>query len=210
MIHTVHDDGVTAADTVATGGPEHRWAVVFVLAQRPAPGFEELYLQRLPLRAAFVDTPSDPLLIVRSTGEAIEALADAVTAIRTVHLEDESPLAFRKVDMISHEDACRELDGGKTVSYVSMTEAAEKLGVTRQRASQLMKDSKLPPPDATVGARPLWEETTFDRFASCRRDALEETTLGHSPNLAEWWRSERAETWDQVKALGWFEDSSME
>ncbi|MCU1371505.1 MAG: hypothetical protein JWO77_2699, partial [Ilumatobacteraceae bacterium] len=184
------------------------WAIVFVLSASPPPSAEAQFLERLPLRAAFVDTPTDHLLIVRSTGDQLEALGDALNAVRAVHTEAEGALAFRQIDMIPHEEACDEVERGEPVSFVSMTEAAEKLGVTRQRAAQLLRDKKLPKPDALLGRRPLWNEHAFDTFAQCRRSALEETEVGHAPNIAQWWSESRNGALAVANELGWFGKSS--
>lgn len=47
---------------------------------------------------------------------------------------------------------------------VGATGVAQMLGVSRQRAHQMIAEGKLPEPDAFEGDRPLWEVRTIEAW----------------------------------------------
>ena len=59
-------------------------------------------------------------------------------------------------------------------TYVSQTDAAEKLGLTRQRVSALVKAGGIKAVE--IGGRPLISQKELDRFASIPRKG------GHPPS----------------------------
>lgn len=68
------------------------------------------------------------------------------------------------------------------IVYYGISEAATALGVSRQRAAQLLRAGGLPPHDAVVlGDRKLWEATHFDQFARRRKELLARTPIGLRP-----------------------------
>lgn len=202
MTQMLIHDGPVPPGSDAEQPAERRWAVVFTLSAAVPTRDQEKYLDQVPLRAAFVDGPATgPILVLRSTGPKMTAFAGALTAFQHLMSSSGGAIDFKSIEMVPHEQEPEgdEASSGAPVALISVKGAAEKLGVSVQRARQLLKDQKLPPADAAERGRPLWRESEFERFANARRAAVAETPLGHGPSPVD-------SLSEYLDSLGWAED----
>ena len=51
---------------------------------------------------------------------------------------------------------------------MGVPELAKRLGVSRQRAHQIVRKDTFPEPEATVGGRPLWRARTIEAWIAAR------------------------------------------
>ena len=87
------------------------------------------------------------------------------TALEAARLEG---FTIANARMVNHEDFDRKLDGEAPV-YLGITECAMALELSKQRISQLVHAGEFPQPDAFVGSRPAWLESTVRILAAARR-----------------------------------------
>ena len=106
------------------------------------------------------------------------ALVHAVSAVSEALASAELPFDVVETRMVSVNDALVKAEDGDPVSYYTVTECAAALGVSSQRARQLLKGGQLPPPDGFANGAPLWRVSVFEQFATQRRALLDGMPLG--------------------------------
>ena len=177
-LHRAADGPVTSE----SGFENERWTVVFYLSARLDDDSQEEVLKRIEYSAAFVDQPRQrQALSIGVYGPMDEALATAYTAARNA-LEGHGDPEIEEARMVPHRDVRKHVVDAEPINYYSVTECAKVLGVTRQRVQQLLKDDKLPPPDACVGGKAVWDARAFDAFAWDRIRKVRSTPLGLDPS----------------------------
>jgi hypothetical protein len=84
-----------------------------------------------------------------------------------------------RAEALTFDEQDRELDSPNFPELVGVSEIADILGVTRQRASALAKSADFPAPVATLASGPVWTRPSLNRFVDRwpRRD-------GRPPKLA--------------------------
>lgn len=99
--------------------------------------------------------------------DLVTAAAQAQHAVHTV-LRYAQPVQVVAIEVMTAEEFARRLDGPpRAGDLVSTTEAAELLGVSRQRVLQLSKDRPEFPEPVRLGARGLhWSAAGVRRFAA--------------------------------------------
>jgi hypothetical protein len=116
-----------------------------------------------------------------------EDVEDAATAVALgcdifTKLADKSGLPTWPVvraEGLTFDEQDRELDSPNFPELAGVSEIADILGVTRQRASALAKTTDFPAPVATLASGPVWTRPSLNRFVDTwpRRD-------GRPPKLA--------------------------
>lgn len=167
----------------ASDGDEQLWSVVFVFSEMLTETERAAMLDHLDGSAAFVLLDDELRLAVGGTGAMDQALAQAGAQVNAALARTETEARIVEARMVPHSDAHRQMSANEPVTYYGVTECAHALGVTRQRVQQLLKEAKLPAPDAEVKGRPLWRESRFLRFAAQRIESIAHTPLGHRPSL---------------------------
>jgi hypothetical protein len=74
------------------------------------------------------------------------------------------PWPFVQATMQSAEELDRDLARSAVPALLGVAELAQRLGVTRQRASDLANSSSFPRPITVLAAGPIWAETTVTRY----------------------------------------------
>jgi len=69
-----------------------------------------------------------------------------------------------RADVMTFEEQDRELATPNFPELVGVSEVADLLGVSRQRASALAKSSGFPLPVAVLAAGPVWTRPSLNRF----------------------------------------------
>jgi hypothetical protein len=69
-----------------------------------------------------------------------------------------------RAEALTFEELDREIETPNFPELVGVSEIAELLGVTRQRASALAKTPDFPTPVATLAAGPVWTRLSLNRF----------------------------------------------
>jgi len=98
------------------------------------------------------DQPSDALK------EAGRVLAQATRKVRL----PQWPIA--RILLLSDEELDRELALPSFPTLLGVAELAEKLGVTKQRASELASSRRFPSPIATLASGPVWLAPSINRY----------------------------------------------
>ena len=104
-----------------------------------------------------------------SVDEEVATAADAVARGFEVftNLAEKSGLPAWPVvraEALTFEELDRDLERPNFPELVGVTEMAELLGVTRQRASALAKTSSFPTPVASLASGPVWTRNNLNRF----------------------------------------------
>jgi hypothetical protein len=172
--------GLVDFDTL--GGGEERWSVVFVLGGSLAVETRRNFLSEVHLAASIVDVQNQTWLTAGIHGAMDAALAAAVDSVQSALKAAGSDVPILEVRLISHRDAESRIQMDQTPRFYNLTECARVLGVSRQRATALLDDRKLPVADAQSGDRLLWNASKFDRFAADRRVRVSNTPNGWDPD----------------------------
>ena len=69
-----------------------------------------------------------------------------------------------RAEALTFEEQDRELESPNFPELVGVSEIADILGVTRQRASALAKTASFPVPVATLASGPVWTRPSLNRF----------------------------------------------
>lgn len=111
------------------------------------------------------------LLSVRLTVKATSAgaaLARArqvfASALRKVGFQDTVSLV--RVEVETMKDLDRRLQESNTPEIVGVAEVAGRLGVSKQRVSELARSQDFPPPIAMLAAGPVWLQSSIVQFVS--------------------------------------------
>lgn len=94
-----------------------------------------------------------------------DALARALVEVRAALDEVGWPHEVRHVEAVEWSEFERRLDNPTYPELVGITEIAQLLGTSRQRASELARSSRFPSPLAELAAGPVWLKPTVTRFA---------------------------------------------
>ncbi|MGH9013084.1 MAG: hypothetical protein ACRDZ1_03975 [Acidimicrobiia bacterium] len=104
-----------------------------------------------------------------SVGEAVATVADAVALGCEIFtsLAEKSGLPVWSVvraEALTFEEHDRDIETPNFPELVGVSEIAELLGVTRQRASALAQTREFPSPVATLASGPVWTRPSLNRF----------------------------------------------
>ncbi|MGI8795543.1 MAG: hypothetical protein ACR2IR_02965 [Acidimicrobiia bacterium] len=104
-----------------------------------------------------------------SVDEKVATAADAVALGCEVFtsLAEKSglpPWPVVHAEVLTYEEQDRELETPNFPELVGVSEIAELLGVTRQRASALARRRGFPTPVATLASGPVWTRPSLNRF----------------------------------------------
>ena len=134
------------------------------------PALEEL-LDLLVDRGGAVSasTMGDRYAATFSVDEEVATVADAVALGCEVFtsLAEKSGLPAWPVvraEALTYEEHDRDLETPNFPELVGVSEIAELLGVTRQRASALARTRDFPTPVATLASGPVWTRPSLNRF----------------------------------------------
>ncbi len=150
------------------------WSVAVEMALAVGEGAKAIdrideLLERLRDHAAVASyTPTE--LEVRMTVEedtpqdaALMAIAPLFAALREIGLSAQSDDILR-LEVQTMEDLDREIAASDVPELVGVTELAEALGVSKQRASELARAKNFPPPVAHLASGPVWRKASIGRF----------------------------------------------
>jgi hypothetical protein len=138
------------------------------------PSTYERLLDILRGRGAAIEIERDQLLVAFSVDtqdvlaaqtEARPLLLDLAATLGLTEAAVMAVRAYRNVDL--QEDAAED-DSLPMPPCVGVGEAAELLGVSKQRVHQLARTSSFPPPIFRLRATPVWREADVLRFANHR------------------------------------------
>lgn len=102
-------------------------------------------------------------------GDMTEALRDAKETLESaLALAGIKGLDICGANIISHDDFSTRMRAGDRPRYLSVTETAKVLGVSKQRVSQMVRERRGLVPDAFVGDAPAFKEAAVRRFGSAR------------------------------------------
>jgi hypothetical protein len=94
-----------------------------------------------------------------------EAVEEATRRLSTaVEKSGLPPWPFVQVNALTTEELAHDLAQPTVPRLLGVAELAECLGVTKQRASVLAKDSSFPRPFAVLASGPVWVESTVARY----------------------------------------------
>jgi hypothetical protein len=97
-----------------------------------------------------------------AVGAAATAVPEVIVALESVGLGT-GPV--RELEVTEWSTFEKKLEEPPVPELVGITEIAEMLGTSRQRASELARSSKFPAPFAELAAGPFWLKPTVARFA---------------------------------------------
>ncbi|MDQ4024441.1 MAG: hypothetical protein M3217_02965, partial [Actinomycetota bacterium] len=110
------------------------------------------------------------LLTIRISVEADDATSAAAAAVTAVTSALDATgvggTTIRDLEVTEWSLFEERLDEPTYPQLVGITEIAEILGTSRQRASELARSSKFPAPHADLAAGPVWLKPSVMRFAS--------------------------------------------
>lgn len=97
---------------------------------------------------------------------AVLTVSDATDAIDAAvgHCLGAIPGTLLAVELVTEEEQARRLAEPARPELVGLTEIAELLGVSKQRASQLRANPSFPAPTAELKAGPIWYRSDITRF----------------------------------------------
>jgi len=95
------------------------------------------------------------------------ALAEATSRVSAAVTKAGLPSwPFVQATVLSADELDRDLTQPGLPAFLGVAELAQRLGVTRQRASDLAKSSSFPRPIANLASGPIWAEPNVTRYIS--------------------------------------------
>jgi hypothetical protein len=95
-------------------------------------------------------------------GEALGSAQESFSQAAEVAQLPEWPVA--RAAVLTSSEFVREIVEPASPVYLGIAELAERLHVSRQRASQIAKSQQFPPPVARLRSGPIWVEPAVERF----------------------------------------------
>jgi hypothetical protein len=93
-----------------------------------------------------------------------DAFARALELIRPAGRAIRFPFTLERVQIETLEELARRVEEPNVPELIGVSEAADLLGVTKQRISELARNDWFPPPLVDLAAGPVWAKISLEQF----------------------------------------------